>query len=139
MMETEPTFIHHTAGFRVSVIIRSPHCPDVQVCKTPLQNTLYGFRYETLSPIRLACPVADFRLVRQDSCDMRAFPEQQADASDRLSGFFQDNGVCLRSGKADVWGGQPAAGPISGSFAYLYNIPASDSRQGRRISRSVVS
>ena len=36
-----------------------------------------------------------------------------------------------------VCGGQPAAGPTSGSLAYLYNSPASSSNQGRRMSRSV--
>ena len=37
----------------------------------------------------------------------------------------------------EVWGGHPAARPISGSLAYLYKDPASDSRHGRSMSRSV--
>ena len=64
-----------------------------------IQKTADGFWYQATAPMRLAYPVADFRFVGQDTCDMRAFPEQQPDTSDRLSGFFQDNGVCLRSGK----------------------------------------
>ena len=99
VVETEAAFVHHAAGFIVSVIIYAPYGADTQVCKAPMQKTADGFRYQPLSPIRLAYPVADFRLVSPDPRDIRVFPEQQTYASDRFAGFLQDNCVCLRSGK----------------------------------------
>ena len=35
------------------------------------------------------------------------------------------------------WGGQPAAGPTSGSLAYANRLSASVSRHGRSVKRSV--
>lgn len=39
----------------------------------------------------------------------------------------------------EVWGGQPARGPMVGALVYFYKASASDSRQGRRIKCEVVN
>ena len=118
MMETETAFLHHPAGFRIAVIIPAPDGGHSQILKTPSQQAAHGLWYKTLSPERPAYPVAYFSL----AClhlSVQTFSVHDSCAPDRLACLFQDHSIGLRSGK------------------HSPKDSASDSCQGRNISRSV--
>ena len=87
-METETTLLHHPAGFRVTVIVATPNGIYSQILETSLHQTAHGFRYQSLSPIRLAYPITYLRLILLHFGTMQTIPEHNTYAPDRFTGLF---------------------------------------------------
>lgn len=99
MMETEPTLLHHPARLCVTVIIPAPDGGHPQIFEASLQQATHGFGYQSLPPIRHTYPITYLRLARLHFGTVQTIPEHDSYAPDRLTGFFQNHGVSLWSGK----------------------------------------
>jgi len=60
-----------------------------------LQQTLYGFRYKSLSPIRNTYPISYFCISILHIRTVYAISEHNSDTAYRFIGFFQYYSVCL--------------------------------------------
>lgn len=99
MMVFKTAFIHDPAGLNIPLITTAPHSFHTEFIEAAHQQTVHGFRYKPLPPIRNANPISDFCITGLHFRTVNTLSNDNANTANRLIGFLQHHGVCFRSRK----------------------------------------
>lgn len=99
VMIGETAFFAYAARFGIAIVISAPYGVEMQFVETALQQSPYGFGYQSTAPIGLPDPIAYLGFAVFHIRAVKAVGKHYTAAAHRLAGLFEHYRIYFGCGK----------------------------------------